>query len=222
MSTVRVKKDGHYFTASNIPFNDERLSWEARGVMGYLLSKPNDWTISRTDLIKRGDAGRDKIQRILKELEECGYVDRVRRKRPDGTFYYETTVYEVPTVDGFAVHGSPVNGKPVHLISTDLTNDESTNKSATKRASLSPVGENFKDTPVHPAIQAIKQVTGYYPRKNLHKRIIDLVGETPDITEIKKAFDTWTANGYNPMNMKGWLFDWYKERMYYLAPQQKL
>jgi hypothetical protein len=45
MTTIRVKKDARYFSASNEPFNDKRLSWEARGLMGYLLSKPDNWEL---------------------------------------------------------------------------------------------------------------------------------------------------------------------------------
>lgn len=237
MSTIRVKKDGHYFAASNIPFNDERLSWEARGVMGYLLSKPDNWTISRTDLIKRSDAGRDKVQRILKELETCGYVERTRCQRHDGTFFYETVINEVPTVTGKPVHGSAVHGEPVHLTSTDLTNTELNNsdaESATVRASLMPPPEKLGNFSTgvkgkaaaatlihHPAIEAVKLVTNYYPRKNLHKRVIALLGETPDIPAMQEAFDTWTANGHNPVNLKGWLFDWHREGMHYVLAQEK-
>jgi len=42
MSIIRVKKDKGYFVASNKPFNNKNLSWEARGILGYLLSKPDD------------------------------------------------------------------------------------------------------------------------------------------------------------------------------------
>ena len=73
----------------------------------------------------------------------------------------------------------------------------------------------------HPAIQAYKQVTGYYPSKRLYQRIVDLLGNAPPIGEMQKAFDSWIANGYNPKNIKGWLFDWFKEKMYYVPPQQK-
>lgn len=73
----------------------------------------------------------------------------------------------------------------------------------------------------HPAIQAIKEVTGYYPPKNLYRRIVEKLGEEPDIERLQLTYDTWTANGYNPMDYKGWLFDWYKEEMYYVPAGKK-
>ena len=69
MSIIRVKKDKNYFAASNVPFNDKRLSWEARGVMGYLLSKPDNWQVRFDDLVNQGDAKRFKLRRILRNLK---------------------------------------------------------------------------------------------------------------------------------------------------------
>jgi hypothetical protein len=133
MTTLRVKKTKHYFSASNELFNDERLSWEARGLMGYLLSKPDDWTVRVSDLIRRGPAGMYKVQRILKELEECGYINRTRINQPGGKFVWETYIYESPTLnptigqiptdgssmDGSSIHGSTVDGLSVNGLSVD-------------------------------------------------------------------------------------------------------
>ncbi len=65
-------------------------------MLGYLLSKPDDWKVRLYDLVRRGPAGVHKIQRILRELESAGYLRRVRFKRPNGAFDWETTVHEVP------------------------------------------------------------------------------------------------------------------------------
>lgn len=75
----------------------------------------------------------------------------------------------------------------------------------------------------HPAIQAFKEVTGYYPGGSigLYERIIELLGETPDIPRMKRVFHSWEAGGKNPRNILGWLFDWYKTDMYYVLEQDK-
>jgi hypothetical protein len=91
---VRVKKDVRYFAASNVPFNDTRLSWGARGLMGYLLSKPDNWQVRVTDLEKQSKAGEKAIRRILAELRLCGYINRIRIKKPDGLFTWTTEIYE--------------------------------------------------------------------------------------------------------------------------------
>ena len=138
MSIVRVNKDAHYFTASNEPFNDKRLRWETRGLMGYLLSKPNNWTIRMEDLMNQGPGGRDKVRKMLKDAQVHGYLNRVRVTRKDHTFYWVTEIYESPSLNpnpqasgGFSatgqqkpVAGFPVTGKPTDIISTDLINTE--------------------------------------------------------------------------------------------------
>jgi len=128
MSIIRVKKDKNYFAASNEPFNDSRLSWEARGVMGYLLSKPDDWQLMFRDLINQGPAGEYKIRNVLKELEELGYLERTRMKDEQGKFYWVSTIYEtisrLPTY-GLSTRGLPTRGGSRDIPSTEELNTES-------------------------------------------------------------------------------------------------
>ncbi len=129
MSIIRVKKDKGYFAASNIPFNDVNLSWEARGVLGYLLSKSDNWQVRFYDLVKQGPAGEYKMRRILKELEDNNYLVRDRVQDREGKFDWVSTVYETPTIsrlstdgsptDGLPIDGSPTCGKPRDIVSTD-------------------------------------------------------------------------------------------------------
>lgn len=91
---IRVEKEREYFAVSNKVFNDERLSWEARGVLGYFLSKPDNWNPNAVDLWKRGPGGRDKARRIMKELEKFGYLERKRTKNDKGQFEWEVIIYE--------------------------------------------------------------------------------------------------------------------------------
>ncbi len=96
MTIIRVEKREDYAVLPNAVLNDERLSWEARGLLSYLLSKPNHWRVNSRALVKAGPAGRDKVQRILRELEEHGYLERRRTRGPDGKFFWESVVREAP------------------------------------------------------------------------------------------------------------------------------
>ena len=108
MSIIRVRKDDRYFVAPNEPFNNESLSWEARGIIAYLLSKPDGWEVRTKDLVRRGPAGRDKVRRVLAELEEHGYLHRYQGRQVSGSFDgWITEVYESPTLNP---HFSPVTG----------------------------------------------------------------------------------------------------------------
>jgi hypothetical protein len=136
MGIIRVKKDKGFFAVSNTPFNDKELSWEARGIMGYLLSKPDEWQIRFYDLVNQGPAGEHKIRRVLKELEKQGYMDRQRIQTDEGKFDWVTTLYETPTIsrlpiyglstDGSPTDGSSTDGKPRDIVSTESTSTELT------------------------------------------------------------------------------------------------
>jgi len=125
---IRVAKDGDYAVINNTPLNDDRLSWEARGVLAYLLTKPNDWVIRNHDLEKKGKIGGCKLSRILSELKTAGYLTRTRYKKSDGTFQWETIIYEKPTIPRLSIHGSSIDGQPGYIVSTELLNTESISK----------------------------------------------------------------------------------------------
>lgn len=94
----RLDKARDFTMISNFMINDASLSWEARGLQMYLLSKPDDWKVRLYDLIARGPAGEHKIQRMLRELEDAGYLLRKRFRRKDGTFAWLIIVLEHPSL----------------------------------------------------------------------------------------------------------------------------
>ena len=86
-----------YVVIDRRALEDARLSWAARGLLGYLLAKPDDWTLRISDLRKRGDLGRDALYKQLKLLERVGYVKRTLTRDPKGHVTgVEYLVFEVP------------------------------------------------------------------------------------------------------------------------------
>ncbi len=56
---------------------DASLSFAARRMMCYLLSKPDTWALVKENLINNSPAGETAVTNILKELQEAGYVQRI-------------------------------------------------------------------------------------------------------------------------------------------------
>lgn len=50
------------------------LSFKARGLLIYLLSKPQDWRVSSKQLAKASPQGITAIRSAMKELVACGYA----------------------------------------------------------------------------------------------------------------------------------------------------
>ena len=81
----RGVRNARYAAIPNHVFEDARLSMEARWLLSYLLSKPDNWTVVIGDIIKKGNCGRDKARKMIAELVELGYAER-EQQREDGKF----------------------------------------------------------------------------------------------------------------------------------------
>jgi len=87
----------HFFILSRSCMQDENLSFEARGVLAYLLSKPDDWDLMPEDLARRGGIGRNKVYRIIKELMDRGYIIRtMHRNEKKQIIRVDYQVFEKP------------------------------------------------------------------------------------------------------------------------------
>ncbi len=63
----------------------DTMSMEARGLLLFMLSLPEDWEYSKKWLQdKCPDWGREKLAKILKELEQKGYLIRTAKRSDDG------------------------------------------------------------------------------------------------------------------------------------------
>lgn len=96
---IRARHDAtdHYFRFRRATAQDSRLSWAARGVLAYLISKPDGWEISARDLERQGNLRRDGVRAVLTELEAHGYLKRRREHNPEnGLFVWVSVVFESP------------------------------------------------------------------------------------------------------------------------------
>lgn len=96
---IRTVKDrsNPYVIVNNTVFTDPRISWKAKGLMGYFLSRPDDWRIAVRDLVQRSRDGREAVYAGLRELIENGYIVRSAVRGDGGRIVrWEYLVYETP------------------------------------------------------------------------------------------------------------------------------
>lgn len=79
MPIERADRAGNYLRMSNDIVNDPGISLKAKGILAYLLSKPDHWDVCIEDIIRRSTDGRDSVRAGLNELIKAGYVKRTRR-----------------------------------------------------------------------------------------------------------------------------------------------
>lgn len=103
MAIVRVEKVENYSVINNYFLNDPSISFKAKGLLAYLLSKPNDWQIYIEHLKKTSTDGKDSIASIIKELINANYISRDTMRNEKGQMNgYNYVVYEHP-VNRYAV-----------------------------------------------------------------------------------------------------------------------
>jgi len=132
-SIVRVEKNKDYTIINNTSIQDTRLSWKAKAIHVFMLSKPDDWTFYNEEMQQWAKDGKDSFTAGLRELQKFGYVKKERRRVEGGKFDYVTIVYEVPYMDlpltDNPSSDEPYTGKP-------LTEKPSTDKPFTENPQL--------------------------------------------------------------------------------------
>lgn len=101
MSVIRIKKREHSYLILDVTaLKDSRLSFRAKGLHTYLMSKPDHWRVHIKQLASESPReGREAIMTALRELEAAGYIRRHRRRDAKGRLLgWETTVYETPSM----------------------------------------------------------------------------------------------------------------------------
>ncbi len=82
---VRVaKREDPFARIDKKMLDDERLSFKSKGILSYLLGKPDDWKLRVADLVKHSREGIDSIRAGLMELRRLGYAELVRTRDAEG------------------------------------------------------------------------------------------------------------------------------------------
>lgn len=96
----RTKRRDNFVVIGNEVIQDSRMTIEARGVLVYLLSLPQDWVIRKNDLQKRLAVSRRTIDRCFEEMKQCGYLCETDFVKKDGKFdgkgylIYDYSIYK--------------------------------------------------------------------------------------------------------------------------------
>ncbi|NLO38922.1 MAG: DnaD domain protein [Ruminiclostridium sp.] len=117
----------------NEPINNTKLRYEDIGLLAYVMSKPDNWTIYKADLVTSHANGRESVNSILKRLQEYGYLMVVKGRTGKGNFTYNQYIfsdhafdfgdeYELGaenTTPDVAEYGSPANPCQTEVSSVD-------------------------------------------------------------------------------------------------------
>ena len=152
MGIFRIQKTDNYTVMSNYHLKDKKLSWKAKGMLSTFLSLPDNWDYKIHGLVQMSIDGETSVRAGLKELEDCGYLQRKALKENGRIIDWEYIIYEnpktventehLPVVD-FPQLGEPQLDNQTQL-NTNKLNTKELNNSANDFAPDIPLSE--KDT----------------------------------------------------------------------------
>jgi|GEM_PF-3239171 len=87
---IRDRTRGNFTQIDNRILCRKDLSFRAKGVLLYLLSRPPQWKVVLNDIVKRGRDGREAIRASARELEKMGFI-----RRTPGTHQRDGDTWEV-------------------------------------------------------------------------------------------------------------------------------
>lgn len=116
MSIIRAPRpDSGFYVLDKTISEDRRLSWAARGLLIFLLGKPDHWRVSTQHLINETvdsgkPLGRDGVRGLIDELIKAGYLRRTLARADAGKLGgYD---YEVSEVSATPEPEKPATAQP--------------------------------------------------------------------------------------------------------------
>lgn len=242
-TTIRTPKhEGSKFVAiSRDTAQDSLLSFEARGVLFYLLSKPNDWIAQPKDIQNAGGLkpngkpriGRDKAEQILRELRVAGYLVVEYERDEYGKFsckterLYEETLLSKEDREAATLKTrypeNPETGKTGDRKSSNLhikevvQEKENTADADASRVTVPPKAKR-EPKPKAPKERKPKPRDLMFDAVALHLFSVGIADEMIDGGRVGKARKVFVAHGITDPQQVASFTDWYRQKTKGKAP----
>ncbi|MDS3961931.1 conserved phage C-terminal domain-containing protein [Staphylococcus epidermidis] len=217
MATFRtIKESGDFVTVHKAFVFDNKLSAKAKGILLYFLSRPDNWRIYTSEVVKHMNDGQKSINSGIQELIKNKYVHRIQKRTNNGVFNgYEYLVYEKPTempfsANGLSANGFSENGKTENR-KGQTTNNNSTNNDLTNNDSTyidgSILSGNPTAYPYKDVIDYLNQQTGKNYKSTTKKNQTVIRARTDEgfsLDDFKRVIDNKVAE-WKGTNMEKYL-----------------
>ena len=201
-----------YVMIDRRPIDNPVLSFKAKGILTYLMSRPDGWEVSVSDLINHATDGEDSIRSGLKELKQAGHMRYSKMRERGRITGWLIEVYELPHTD-FPDVAFPDVENPTQVLNNLSNNkqsirkkrltddDDELNSSSSSNSNLSAKNARMKNESTIKTDALIADVSGYW---------IDMAKKEPTRTlrtVFKRVFNTGVNFNMPPGQIKTDLID---------------
>jgi len=136
------------------PIENPALSWKAKGLHTYLISRPPGWKLWYKDLEQRATEGKSAIGSAVKELQEAGYL-RIERRTDEAGKVVGSRWIVAQSPDLMSVEGEP------------YTDNQDTVEPYTDFPDTDNPDTDFPDTdnPLHSSYEGLRSITSTSEQK---------------------------------------------------------
>ena len=189
MSIMRFSKGrkNPYFQMHNATVNNKKLSLKAKGLLAYLVSKPDHWYVNYHDLVSSSTDGIKSVRSTIKELMTTGYLVRSQIRKENGQFgYYDFTIYEKPQIPKLNKIKFPPYNRKRHTVKGHA--EKGTLVITDKKDNT----DNNNNTPPNDTYSELPHDVASYTKEEI-KELINLLSEL-GILNHKKLFSTFNIS----------------------------
>ncbi len=96
---IHKGRDNPFVMVDRRPVENPEMSFKAKGILTYLLSRPDNWEVNLPDLLKHSTDGADSIRTGLRELRKAGHARLVPHRneaRQVVKWVYEVYEQQIP------------------------------------------------------------------------------------------------------------------------------
>lgn len=210
MAVMRVEKTKNYTIIANYHLNDERLSLKAKGLLSFMLSKPDKWDYSLNGLISQVKEGKTADISALKELKQLGYLEVTRTNGADGRYEYIYDIYEKPksSVPSPAPKKPSTQNQSMEIVPQVNTDKANTDKVRTERKNVA----TAKAAATPPSLEEERELEGEPKKPERLGYLRTPEEEEPDSFALAKRLrQLILTNKPNRKIPKDWATNWPQE-----------
>lgn len=214
---IRLDKD--FTTTYNKTPEDSRLSWGAKGLLWYILSREGGWKIKTWHLAKiyegsnRG-SGKSAIKVFLTELREAEYVLYCKTKGEKGRWLHNYHVYPMPYPQYqkmFPEAVKPAAVKPPPVKPPTVKRPIIPSKELDQEMSKEQQHTDSPTAPGEPTVKPVVVVPSFFSdvggKSEVYEKLVRLYSEE----QIAAAVSLMVNQGEEPTNLFGWIISCIQE-----------
>jgi len=196
--------------------DEEELSWKAKGLHTYLITRPDGWEFNYTDLIKRSSEGRTAVHNAIEELKEHGYLE-IKQERDENSGKFSEVQWIVAQSPDMLENppnaDNPNTGNPISDNRNTSSNSSCSSNRKNSNNSVSDGSETNKDEEEQEKLQEIfdywvrqKSTVSHRKFKESFKSAIRARLEDGfSVSELKEAISIYDKN--NRATNTYWSYD---------------